>query len=173
MPGCRQPLICAMRPSIHGRWLRIKHLSILREQRESRSKHGKRDSLRDRAIARPDCERNGDFSPNIKRPCVNLLPLHDTHQFTPASVGSSVGGPAASSQTCFQICGRAVWYRGDGFFAIWHVGTHHVFVPADKKSSDLICQYFDCANADRQPALLANFTVCPTKPYRRGEAQPS
>jgi hypothetical protein len=49
-----------------------------------------------------------------------------------------------SGQTCFEIHGRAVQYRGDAFFEIWHVGTHHVFFPADQNSEDLICRYFDC-----------------------------
>ena len=39
---------------------------------------------------------------------------------------------ANNTQKCFEIHGRAILYRGDGFFAIWHVGTHHVFFPADK-----------------------------------------
>jgi len=74
--------------------------------------------------------------------------------------------------SCVLIRGRAIDYRGDGFFAIWHVGTHHIFFPADAKSADLICQYFDCESPDRQPALFADFTVCPTKPYQHGAAQP-
>jgi hypothetical protein len=80
--------------------------------------------------------------------------------------------PTASAQSCFQIHGRAVWYRGDGFFTIWHVGTHHIFFPADKESADLICKYFDCESGDRQPALFADFTVCPTEPFKVGAAQP-
>jgi len=80
--------------------------------------------------------------------------------------------PAAPAQRCFQVRGRAVLYRGDGFFAIWHVGTHHVFFPADEHSADLVCRYLDCTDPDRSPALFADFTVCPTKPYTRGAAQP-
>jgi hypothetical protein len=83
-----------------------------------------------------------------------------------------IAAPVASAQQCFEIHGRAIWYRGDGFFAIWHIGTHHVFFPADQQSVDLICRYFDCESPDRQPALFADFTVCPTKPRRRGAAQP-
>jgi hypothetical protein len=79
--------------------------------------------------------------------------------------------PVASAQSCFQIHGRAVLYRGDAFFAIWHIGTHHVFFPADQQSEDLICKYFDCASGDKQPALFADFTVCPTEPYEPGAAQ--
>lgn len=79
---------------------------------------------------------------------------------------------ATGAQKCFQIRGRAVLRRGDGFFEIWHVGTDHVFFPADQKSADLICRYFDCVSGDKQPALFADFTVCPTKPYVPGAAQP-
>lgn len=77
----------------------------------------------------------------------------------------------APAQTCLQIHGRAVWYRGDGFFAIWHIGTHHIFSPVDKESTDLVCRYFDCESGDRQPALFADFTICPAEPYVKGAAQ--
>lgn len=77
------------------------------------------------------------------------------------------------SQKCFQIHGRAILYRGDGFFAIWHIGTHHIFYPADKKSWDLLCSYMNCTNPRKQPALFADFTVCPTLPYKKGSAQPA
>jgi hypothetical protein len=77
----------------------------------------------------------------------------------------------AAAQACFQIHGRAVEYRGDAFFEIWHVGTHHIFFPADAKSVELICKYFDCESGDRQPALFADFTVCPTEHFVKGEAQ--
>ena len=80
--------------------------------------------------------------------------------------------PASAAETCFPIHRRAVWYRGDGFFAIWHVGTHHNFFIMDKKSADLVCRYFDCVTPSKSPALFADFTVCPTKPYRKGAAQP-
>ena len=77
-----------------------------------------------------------------------------------------------SVEPCREIHGRAVLHRGDGFFAIWHIGTHHVFFPADKGSADLVCSYFDCGSIDREPALFADFTVCPTEPYKAGAAQP-
>jgi hypothetical protein len=77
----------------------------------------------------------------------------------------------APAQACFQIHGRAVEYRGDAFFEIWHVGTHHIFFPSDAKSVDLICRYFDCDSGDRQPALFADFTVCPTEHFVTGAAQ--
>ena len=83
--------------------------------------------------------------------------------------------PAKSSQpqSCFQIRGRAILYRGDGFFAIWHVGTHHIFYPADKASADLLCDHMDCTSPRKQPALFADMTVCPTEPYKKGWAQPA
>ena len=75
-------------------------------------------------------------------------------------------------QKCFPIRGRAILYRGDGFFAIWHLGTHHIFYPADKASADLLCDYMDCTSPRKQPALFADMTVCPTEPYKKGWAQP-
>jgi hypothetical protein len=74
---------------------------------------------------------------------------------------------------CFQIRGRAILYRGDGFFAIWHVGTHHIFYPVGDKSWDLLCSYMDCKSPRKQPALFADMTVCPTEPYKKGWAQPA
>jgi len=79
-------------------------------------------------------------------------------------LGGTVLPPCARAQACFSVRGRAVWWRGDGYFEIWHVGTHHSFFVTDKASTDLVCRYFDCENGERQPALFADFTVCPTKP---------
>jgi hypothetical protein len=76
-------------------------------------------------------------------------------------------------EKCFQIRGRAILYRGDGFFAIWHVGTHHIFYPADKASADLLCDHMNCTSPRKQPALFADMTVCPTESYRQGWAQPA
>jgi len=42
----------------------------------------------------------------------------------------------------------------------------------DIASINLICKYFDCDNGAVQPALFADFTVCPTEPFRKGAAQP-
>lgn len=77
----------------------------------------------------------------------------------------------ASAQACIQIHGRAVWYRGDGYFAIWHIGTRHEFYPTDASSINLLCKYFDCESGDRQPALFADFEICPSEPFREGAAQ--
>jgi hypothetical protein len=78
--------------------------------------------------------------------------------------------PFTAAQECFQIHGRAMEYRGDGFFAIWHIGTHHIFSP-DADSTDLVCKYFDCESGDRQPALFADFTICPSERFVKGAAQ--
>ena len=86
--------------------------------------------------------------------------------------GHPAPAKSSQSQSCFQIRGRAILYRGDGFFAIWHVGTHHIFYPADKASADLLCDYMDCTSPRKQPALFADMTVCPTEPYKKGWAQP-
>lgn len=80
---------------------------------------------------------------------------------------------ASHPQKCFQIRGRAILYPGDGFFAIWHVGTHHVFYPANEASVDLLCDYMSCTSLYKSPALFADMTVCPTKPYKKGSAQPA
>ncbi len=80
--------------------------------------------------------------------------------------------PIGSAQTCRLIHGRAILYRGDSFFTIWHVGTDHIFFLVDQPSIELVCRYFDCASGDKQPALFADFTVCPTKRYIAGAAQP-
>lgn len=84
----------------------------------------------------------------------------------------AVQAAASAPRKCFEIHGRAILYRGDGFFAIWHVGTHHVFFPANKASYDLLCSYMDCDSPRKQPALFADFIVCPTKPFKKGAAQP-
>jgi hypothetical protein len=79
--------------------------------------------------------------------------------------------PAAWAEKCFAIHGRAVLYRGDGFFAIWHIGTHHVFSPVAGASYDVLFKAFDCESGQRQPALFADFTVCPVERYVPGAAQ--
>lgn len=78
-----------------------------------------------------------------------------------------------SAQECFQIRGRAVLYRGDSFFSIWHVGTDPIFIPANEASANLVCKYVDCVSGDKQPALFADFTICPTRRYIPGAAQPA
>lgn len=92
--------------------------------------------------------------------------------FTILLVVVVLSGSVLLAEDCVKIRGRAVLYRGDAFFEIWHVGTHHIFFPADQQSVDLVCRYFDCESPDRQPALFADFTVCPKEPYKQGAAQP-
>lgn len=87
--------------------------------------------------------------------------------------GPSTADRDHQPQKCFQIRGRAILYRGDGFFAIWHVGTHHIFYPVGDKSWDLLCSYMDCKSPRKQPALFADMTVCPTEPFVKGAAQPA
>ena len=89
----------------------------------------------------------------------------------PIVVMLALGTSGGLAQSCFQIRGRAIWYRGDGFFALWHIGTHHIFYPADEQSRDLVCHSFDCETVDREPALYADFTVCPPESHKRGAAQ--
>jgi hypothetical protein len=81
--------------------------------------------------------------------------------------------PLVRAQECLQIHGRAVQYRGNAFFEIWHVGTNHRFFIVDGRSQELVCKYFDCESPDRQPALFADFTLCPTEPFKKGAAQPA
>jgi hypothetical protein len=86
---------------------------------------------------------------------------------------ATLTSPASLAQNCRKIRGRAILYRGDAFFEIWHVGTRHTFYLTDEASIHLVCRYFDCKSVDRQPALFADFTVCPTERYRRGASQPT
>jgi hypothetical protein len=81
--------------------------------------------------------------------------------------------PVSLAQTCREIHGRAISYSGDGFLEIWHIGTHHTFFVVDKKSSDLILNYLPYLGNDRQNALFADFTLCPTEKYKKGFSQPT
>jgi hypothetical protein len=75
------------------------------------------------------------------------------------------------SQTCREIHGRAILYSGDGFLEIWHIGTHHTFFVVNEKSTDLILSYLPYLGDDRQNALFADFTICPTERYKKGASQ--
>lgn len=75
-----------------------------------------------------------------------------------------------AGEPCQEIHGRARLYTGDGQLFIWHLGTHHEFWILDDKSWDLIFKYIpDGGGKD----LYANFTVCPTRPFRNDAAQPA
>jgi hypothetical protein len=75
------------------------------------------------------------------------------------------------AEPCREIHGRAILYSGDSFLEIWHIGTHHTFYVVDDSSTDLILRYVPASVGDSKPALFANFTLCPTPPYRRGASQ--
>ncbi|MDR3792011.1 MAG: DUF3828 domain-containing protein [Terracidiphilus sp.] len=85
----------------------------------------------------------------------------------------AAAAPIGAEEKCVQIRGRAVQYRGNAFFEIWHVGTNHRYFIVDGHSQDLVCKYFDCESPDRQPALFADFTLCPTEPFKQDAAQPA
>jgi hypothetical protein len=75
-----------------------------------------------------------------------------------------------AAEPCRVIHGRAMAYSGDGAVRIWHIGTHHEFEPAykDKASWDLLFQYIDW---NSEKVLYADFTICPTEPYKLGSVQ--
>ena len=81
----------------------------------------------------------------------------------------SVVGFAA--EPCQTIRGRAVEYSGDGYLEICHVGTHHTFFVVDEKSTDLILATMHYKVDGPLQALYADFTICPTAPFRQGHAQ--
>jgi hypothetical protein len=81
--------------------------------------------------------------------------------------------PLGAEEKCVQIRGRAISWRGNAFFSIWHVGTNHRYFVVDEASQDLVCKYFDCESPSRQPALFADFTLCPTEPFKQEAAQPA
>jgi hypothetical protein len=72
------------------------------------------------------------------------------------------------AEPCREIHGRARLYTGDGQLFIWHIGTHHEFWILDDASWDVIFKYIPNGGGKD---LFGDFTVCPTKPYRKGAAQ--
>ena len=84
------------------------------------------------------------------------------------------GVTGSSEEPCLEIHGRAHLYQGDGQLRIWHIGTHHEFVPADDASSALLRRYLESAEdwqAAQSRYLFADFTLCPTEPYTQGSVQ--
>ena len=81
--------------------------------------------------------------------------------------------PAAFAQEpCQDIHGRARLYIADGKLRIWQIGTKHEFEPADKTSWDKVARYLDNGGSPaNQPSLYADFTLCPTQPYKAGSVQ--
>jgi hypothetical protein len=86
----------------------------------------------------------------------------------PIVLSSPATLPAA--EPCQEIHGRARLYTGDGQLFIWDVGTHHEFWVLDDASWNLIFKYIPEGGGKD---LYADFTLCPTKPYRHGAAQPA
>jgi hypothetical protein len=77
----------------------------------------------------------------------------------------------SSAEPCRVIHGRAILYSGDGLLEIWRIGTHHTFFVVDEKSTDLILKYIPYEGGDRQKALFADFTICPTARFKQGASQ--
>jgi len=75
-----------------------------------------------------------------------------------------------SAEPCQQIHGRARLYTGDGQLMIWHIGTRHEFWILDEKSWDQIFKYIPNGGGKD---LYADFTLCPTRKFRQGAAQPA
>lgn len=83
--------------------------------------------------------------------------------------------PCRSAEPCREIHGRAIQYTADGILRIWNIGTRETFDVVDKKSSDLVLgrMSFPLGSSKvpvdwwNSKALVADFTVCPTGPYKQ------
>ncbi len=85
-----------------------------------------------------------------------------------------------AGQPCSTIHGRAHYYGGDGQLRIWHIGTHHEFIP-DQSSWDRVMGWLlegvppserkNYASPESAVDLFGDFEVCPTEPLRKGAAQ--
>jgi len=80
---------------------------------------------------------------------------------------------AFALEPCQQIHGRARIYTADGQLRIWHIGTHHEFEPIDTTSWDKLSKILlpDGLSGTAYD-LYADFTVCPTAPFKEGQVQP-
>ncbi|SEG65593.1 hypothetical protein SAMN05421819_4049 [Bryocella elongata] len=83
-----------------------------------------------------------------------------------------------AAEPCQTFHGRARFYSADGQLRIWHIGTHHEFMPDyrfDDPSWDRVVDRLkngaESAGAAGNNDLFATFTVCPTEPFRQGAAQ--
>ena len=74
----------------------------------------------------------------------------------------------ASAEPCREIHGRALYFSGDNFLQIWHIGTHHTFFVVDDKSTDMIMKYIPYPDDGKWKALFADFTICPTEKFIQG-----
>jgi len=91
-----------------------------------------------------------------------------------------------TAEPCRVIHGRAIYYTGDGQLRIWHIGTHHTFMPDESRAPDTddFSPSWDkvvdlLAAGGKQPevfdhnALFADFLVCPRERFREGASQPA
>ena len=88
-----------------------------------------------------------------------------------------------AAQPCQTFHGRFRLYSADGQLRIWHIGTHHEFMPPDGEDQDYGIGGWDRVmdilnhnnpNPNSPPddvQLFADFTVCPTEPLHPGAAQ--
>jgi len=90
---------------------------------------------------------------------------------------------AFAAEPCQTIRGRAIYYSADGQLRLWHIGTHHEFDPPgpDVDPSDswqpIIQRLRQGSGTDTEAfdrnALVGDFVVCPTEPYRKSAVQPA
>lgn len=81
---------------------------------------------------------------------------------------------ASVMEPCVQIHGRARLYTADGQLRIWHIGTHHEFEPLDKASwYKLLVILLPKGVSGTQYDLFADFTHCPTQPFKQGWVRPA
>jgi hypothetical protein len=90
--------------------------------------------------------------------------------------------PQATAEPCQVIHGRAIYYTGDGQLRIWHIGTHHLFMPGEWPSTeadgwdkviDLLAAGGERPEVFNRNVLFADFLICPTKRFREGSSQPA
>jgi hypothetical protein len=75
-------------------------------------------------------------------------------------------------EPCRVIHGRARIYTGDGNLRIWHIGTDHEFEPADGADWDRFTKILlPHGLSGTQYDLYADFTICPTEPFKAGSVQ--
>lgn len=87
---------------------------------------------------------------------------------------------AYGSEPCRVLHGRARFYSGDGQVRIWAIGTHHEYRP-DDASLDTVMEWLEAGVPESErksyvspPSvvdLYADFTVCPTEPFKKGSVQ--
>jgi hypothetical protein len=93
---------------------------------------------------------------------------------------------AFAAGPCQIFHGRATYSSANGMFRIWHIGTHHTFMPDDlrtpdntdfspswNKIMDLLTDNERNPRGGDDTALFADFVVCPTEPLHQGASQPA